>query len=72
MDNCTVDHFPPQTIPFNYTTMCQFAKIYCDQDTVQFIQAYYCLFDASFMILAFIGVTIDKIRSHYSCYYSKH
>jgi hypothetical protein len=36
--------------------MCSFTQDQCNQDTVQFVQGYYCLLHGSFMILIFIGV----------------
>lgn len=41
---------------FDNQKTCEFVKTYCVQDTVQFIQLYYCVFKNSFMVLITLGV----------------
>lgn len=57
MNNCTLDCIYERG-GLNFDDMCTFTKSECLQDTAQFVQSYFCLFNSSFMILAFIGVWV--------------
>jgi len=56
MDNCTIDCLK---IIGNYTEdlTCQYAQKECIQDTVQYVQMYYCDLNQSFILLIFISVS---------------
>lgn len=56
MDNCTLDCIQING-EFNATEMCLFTESQCLQDTIQFVQAYFCAFNQSFLILILLVVT---------------
>ena len=57
MDNCTIDCI--EVIGnFSQEATCSFVQDNCIQDTVQFVQAYYCLGNSSLMVLALVSVAI--------------
>lgn len=55
MNNCTLDCISIMGHD-KYDEMCSFTQEYCVQDTVQFVQAYYCLFHGSLLVLLLFGV----------------
>ena len=57
MENCTLDCILIQG-NLNQTQMCMYTQEQCHQDTIQFVQTYYCFFHASFIILIFLGVLL--------------
>lgn len=61
MDNCTLDCIDYMS-EYNYTQACTTAQDICVQDTVQFIQAYYCIGNQSFFLLVGLGVKILIFR----------
>lgn len=55
MDNCTIDCI--QVVGnFSRDATCAFVEASCQQDTIQFIQGYYCLINQSFILLLLIAV----------------
>lgn len=62
MDNCTLDCIQMMG-NFSREATCQFVQDSCEQDTVQFIQAYYCLINQSFILLIILGVNLYLFRS---------
>lgn len=53
---------------FSNDKICEFVKVQCIQDTVQFIQLYYCVFKNSFMVLITLGVRL-RLRSSPWCFW---
>ena len=47
---------------YSYEDTCNFVQDQCQQDSVQFIQGYYCLIHQSFILLAILGVTIILMK----------
>lgn len=57
MDGCTQDCIEILG-KLSIDEMCGYTQNHCIQDTVQFIQMYYCTFHSSFILLLFFGVII--------------
>ncbi len=55
MDNCTIDCIQLSG-NFSYQETCRFVEDQCLQDSVQFIQGYYCVIHQSFILLVVIAV----------------
>lgn len=58
MDNCTIDCIQIMG-NFSSQDICSFVQDNCVQDTLQIVQGYYCLTNASFVML--LLVTVLKI-----------
>lgn len=43
---------------YSFDTMCLYSQIHCSQNMFNFIQAYFCIFKNSFLVLILIGVLI--------------
>ena len=58
MDNCTLACIEIQS-HLDLDQMCDFSRLQCLQDTVPFIQGYYCLLHASFIFFALLAVLVS-------------
>lgn len=64
MDNCLVDCID-YFANFTASAACTFTTDHCDQDTVQFIQGYYCILHESVSLLLILSVPLSPLR--YAC-----
>ena len=55
MDNCTLDCIQIMG-NFTYEDTCNFVQDQCQQDSVQFIQGYYCILHQSFILFTIVAV----------------
>lgn len=55
MDNCTLDCIQIMG-NFTYEDTCNFVQDQCQQDSVQFIQGYYCILHQSFILFIIVAV----------------
>lgn len=63
MDNCTIDCIEVFG-NFSQEATCAFVQDNCLQDTVQFVQAYYCLANSSLMVLGIVSVILKIYSGH--------
>lgn len=57
MDNCTLDCIQIMG-NFSYEDTCNFVQDQCQQDSVQFVQGYYCILHQSFILFVIIAVRL--------------